>query len=117
MDISSRKSDHRYPLPEVVDFESAVSESFLAGNFDRRVPEVHRRVETAVNPGEGGGLVIGIAAVAADAFADTIAVFLFDKAGVIFAAGAAAGKPDAVVITPLFDLGIDEFAAVIAIQP
>jgi hypothetical protein len=70
----------------------------------------------AVDFGEGGGLLAGIAAVAADGLADDVAVFLFHKTIVVFPVGPAAGKLNAVFPAPLPNLVIDELPSAVAVH-
>src|SRR5262249_44572439 len=63
---------------------------------------------------EGG---FGDEAIIANEVPDDRPVLLLDVRAVVFLPGPAAGKRDAVALTPRQQMAVDEFAAVVAVEP
>ena len=96
--------------------EPAVWEAFLADNFDGGIPEVDQRTEVFVDLLESEGFSIGVVAIIAHGLADNIAVFLLDETVVVLAVRAGTGKLNVVLLAPEFELQVDKFAAIIAVN-
>jgi hypothetical protein len=99
-----------------IDAPFFLSDLPFVDTFEVGVEKVVQGIENRVNGLQGGEGLVPCDAAAADGFADHIAVFLLDIGVVIFVIVAAPGEGDAAGFTPVLEMPVDKFSAVIVVQ-